>query len=302
MLRSFFLYLSQNSQVQDWLVRLPVSRRWVRRFVAGERLEEALWVAEALQRSGAKAALDFLGENVRSVDEARRAQQAYQAALDEIHRRGLDCNISIKLTQMGLDLSPELCFELVRPIVAQARAYGTDVEFDMESSAYTDATLAIVHRLRDEFERVGVAIQAYLYRSEQDVRALIRRNIKVRLVKGAYREPVSIAFPTKRQVNENFVHLMEILLDSGQYHAIATHDARLIAWAIDSARRKGLSPRAFEFQMLYGIRRDLQERLVREGWTLRVYVPYGTHWYPYFMRRLAERPANVFFLLRHIAR
>ncbi len=302
MLRSFFLYLSRNSQVQDWLVRLPVSRRWVRRFVAGERLEEALRVVEALQRSGAKAALDFLGENVRSVDEARQAQQAYQAALDEIHRRGLDCNISIKLTQMGLDLSPELCLELVRPIVAQAQAYGTDVEFDMESSAYTDATLAIVHRLRDEFERVGVAIQAYLYRSESDVRALIRRGIKVRLVKGAYREPVSIAFPTKRQVNENFVHLMEILLDSGHYHAIATHDARLIARAIDYARRKGLSPKAFEFQMLYGIRRDLQERLVREGWTLRVYVPYGTHWYPYFMRRLAERPANVFFLLRHIAR
>lgn len=302
MLRSFFLYLSRNSQVQDWLVRLPVSRRWVRRFVAGERLEEALRVVEALQRSGAKAALDFLGENVRSVDEARQAQQAYQAALDEIHRRGLDCNISIKLTQMGLDLSPELCLELVRPIVAQAQAYGTDVEFDMESSAYTDATLAIVHRLRDEFERVGVAIQAYLYRSESDVRALIRRDIKVRLVKGAYREPVSIAFPTKRQVNENFVHLMEILLDSGHYHAIATHDARLIARAIDYARRKGLSPKAFEFQMLYGIRRDLQERLVREGWTLRVYVPYGTHWYPYFMRRLAERPANVFFLLRHIAR
>jgi len=302
MLRAFFLYLSRNSQVQDWVVRLPVSRRWVRRFVAGERLEEALRVVEALQKSGAKAALDFLGENVRSAEEARQAQQAYQAALDEIHRRGLDCNISIKLTQMGLDLSPDLCFQLVRPIVAQAQAYGTDVEFDMESSAYTDATLRIVHRLRDEFERVGVAIQAYLYRSEQDVWALIRRGIKVRLVKGAYREPPDIAFPTKRQVDANFVHLMEILLDSGHYHAIATHDARLIARAIDYARRKGLSPRAFEFQMLYGIRRDLQERLVREGWTLRVYVPYGTHWYPYFMRRLAERPANVLFLLRHIAR
>ncbi|GBC85140.1 Proline dehydrogenase 1 [bacterium HR11] len=302
MLRSFFLYLSRNSQVQDWLVRLPMSRQWVRRFVAGERLEDALQVAEALQQAGAKAALDYLGENVHSVEEARQAQQAYRAALDEIHRRGLDCNISIKLTQMGLDLSPELCLELVRPIVAQAQAYGTDVEFDMESSAYTDATLTIVHRLRDEFDRVGVAIQAYLYRSESDVWALIRRGIKVRLVKGAYREPPDIAFPTKRQVNANFVHLMEILLDSGQYHAIATHDARLIAQAIEYARRKGLSPRAFEFQMLYGIRRDLQERLVREGWTLRVYVPYGTHWYPYFMRRLAERPANVFFLLRHIAR
>ncbi len=302
MLRSFFLYLSQNAQVQDWVVRLPVSRRWVRRFVAGERLEDALRVVEALQRSGAKAALDFLGENVDSPEEARQAQQAYQAALDEIHRRSLDCNISIKLTQMGLDLSPELCLQLVRPVVARAQAYGTDVEFDMESSAYTDATLAIVHRLRDEFDRVGVAIQAYLYRSEQDVRDLIRRGIKVRLVKGAYREPPSVAFPTKRQVDENFAHLMEILLDSGQYHAIATHDARLIARAIADARRRGLSPPSFEFQMLYGIRRDLQERLVREGWTLRVYVPYGTHWYPYFMRRLAERPANVFFLIRHLAR
>jgi proline dehydrogenase len=302
MLRSFFLYLSRNPQVQYWVVRLPLSRRWVRRFVAGERLEEALRVVQALQRSGAKAALDFLGEHVHSVEVARQAQQAYQAALDEIYRRGLDCNISIKLTQMGLDLSPELCLELVRPIVAQAHAYATDVEFDMESSAYTDATLAIVHRLRDEFDRVGVAIQAYLYRSEQDVWGLIRRGIKVRLVKGAYREPSGIAFPTKRQVDENFIHLMEILLDSGQYHAIATHDARLIARTIDYARRKGLSPRAFEFQMLYGIRQDLQARLIREGWTLRVYVPYGTHWYPYFMRRLAERPANVWFLLRHLVR
>ncbi|MCS7312495.1 MAG: proline dehydrogenase family protein [Acidobacteria bacterium] len=288
--------------MQDWVVRLPVSRQWVRRFVAGERLEEALRVVATLQRSGAKAALDFLGENVHSAEEARQAQQAYRVALDEIYRLGLDCNISVKLTQMGLALSPELCLELVRPVVAQAQAYGTDVEVDMESSAYTDATLAIVHRLRDEFERVGVAIQAYLYRSESDVWALIQRGIKVRLVKGAYREPPRVAFPTKRQVNENFVHLMEILFDSGQYHAIATHDARLIARALDDARRRGLSPRAFEFQMLYGIRRDLQERLVREGWTLRVYVPYGTHWYPYFMRRLAERPANVLFLLRHIAR
>jgi proline dehydrogenase len=302
MLRSFFLYLSRSPQVQDWVVRLPVSRRWVRRFVAGERLEEALRAVQALQESGAKAVLDFLGENVRSPEVARQAQQAYQEALDAIHRQGLDCSISIKLTQMGLDLSPELCLELVRPIVAQAHRYATDVEFDMESSAYTDATLAIVHRLREEFDRVGVAIQAYLYRSEQDVRGLIQRGIKVRLVKGAYREPSGIAFPTKRQVDENFIHLMEILLDSGQYHAIATHDARLIARTIDYARRKGLSPRAFEFQMLYGIRQDLQARLIREGWTLRVYVPYGTHWYPYFMRRLAERPANVWFLLRHLVR
>jgi proline dehydrogenase len=302
MLRSFFLYLSRSPQVQDWVVRLPVSRRWVRRFVAGERLEEALRAVQVLQESGAKAVLDFLGENVRSPEVARQAQQAYQEALDAIHRQGLDCSISIKLTQMGLDLSPELCLELVRPIVAQAHRYATDVEFDMESSAYTDATLAIVHRLREEFDRVGVAIQAYLYRSEQDVRGLIQRGIKVRLVKGAYREPSGIAFPTKRQVDENFIHLMEILLDSGQYHAIATHDARLIARTIDYARRKGLSPRAFEFQMLYGIRQDLQARLIHEGWTLRVYVPYGTHWYPYFMRRLAERPANVWFLLRHLVR
>lgn len=302
MLRSFFLFLSRQHSMQHWVVRFPITRRMARRFVAGDHLEDGLAAVEAINAMGAKASLDFLGENVRNVDEAREAQQAYFRALDAIAQRRLDSNISLKLTQLGLDVSLELCYRLVRAIAARAHAQGNDVEIDMEASRYTDATLEIVHRLREEFPRVGVAIQAYLYRSERDVRELIQRRVKVRLVKGAYLEPPSIAFPSKRQVNRNFVHLMKILLDSRQYHAIATHDPRIIDQTIAHARERGISPTEFEFQMIYGVRRDLQRRLVQEGWILRVYIPYGTHWYAYFMRRLAERPANVLFLMRHIFR
>ncbi len=300
MMRALFLYLSQQPAWQQRLVGFRPTRRLVRRFIAGETLEEAIAAIRQLQQAGAKASLDMLGENVRSEQEARVAQQAYVQSLQMIHAYGLDSNISIKPTHLGLDIDRALCYDLVESLVERAHALHNMVEIDMESSAYTDATLDLVHRLRDRFERVGVAIQAYLYRSERDVRRLIERGIKVRLVKGAYKEPPSVAFPRKKEVDRNYVHLMKILLDSGQYHAIATHDARIIEEAMAYTRAIGRDPRSFEFQMLYGVRRDLQQRLIREGWILRIYVPYGTHWYPYFMRRLAERPANVLFVLRHL--
>ncbi|GBC85501.1 Proline dehydrogenase 1 [bacterium HR11] len=303
MLRAFFLYLSRVPRMQDRIVRFAPTRRAARRFIAGESLTEALTAIVELNRRGSKASLNFLGENVHTPDEARAAQSEYFRQVEEIHRRDLDSNISVKLTQLGLDLSTDLCFELVRAIVERAQGYGRDVEIDMEGSDYTDRTLEVVHRLRDEFEGVGVAIQAYLYRSERDLRALISRGIKVRLVKGAYREPPDRAFPRKRQVDENYRRLMDILLAEAPRFAIATHDIRMIRHAVEYVRAHGITPpRTFEFQMIYGIRRDLQQKLLEEGWPLRVYVPYGTHWYPYFMRRLAERPANVGFILRHLFR
>jgi len=303
MLRAFFLYLSRVPRMQDRIVRFAPTRRAARRFIAGESLAEALTAVADLNRMGGKASLNFLGENVHTPDEARAAQSEYFRQVEEIHRRGLDSNISVKLTQLGLDLSTDLCFELTRAIVERAQGTGRDVEIDMEGSDYTDRTLEIVHRLRDEFEGVGVAIQAYLYRSEKDLRSLIARGIKVRLVKGAYREPSDRAFPRKRQVDENYRRLMGILLAEAPRFAIATHDIRMIRHAVEYVRTHGIAPpRAFEFQMIYGIRRDLQQKLLQEGWPLRVYVPYGTHWYPYFMRRLAERPANVGFILRHLFR
>jgi proline dehydrogenase len=303
MLRTFFLYLSRVPHMQDRVVRFAPTRRAVRRFIAGESLAEALTAVADLNRRGGRASLNFLGENVRTPEEARVAQAEYFRQVDEIHHRGLDSNISVKLTQLGLDLSTELCFELTREVVERAQHHGRDVEIDMEGSDYTDRTLEIVHRLRDEFDGVGVAIQAYLYRSEKDLRSLIARGIKVRLVKGAYREPPDRAFPRKRQVDENYRRLLDILLAEAPRFAIATHDVRMIQHAIAYIRDHGIAPpRTFEFQMIYGVRRDLQARLLEEGWPLRVYVPYGTHWYPYFMRRLAERPANVGFILRHLFR
>ncbi len=303
MLRAFFLYLSRAPHMQDRILRFAPTRRAARRFVAGESLAEALTVVADLNRRGGKASLNFLGENVHTPDEARAAQSEYFRQVEEVHRRGLDSNISVKLTQLGLDLSTDLCFELTRAIVERAQGHGRDVEIDMEGSDYTDRTLEIVHRLRDEFEGVGVAIQAYLYRSEKDLRSLIARGIKVRLVKGAYREPSDRAFPRKRQVDENYRRLMDVLLAEAPRFAIATHDVRMIRHAVEYVRSYGIAPpRTFEFQMIYGVRRDLQRRLLEDGWPLRVYVPYGTHWYPYFMRRLAERPANVGFILRHLFR
>ena len=280
----------------------PAARRFTQRFVAGTTLEEVLAVCATLQSEGIFTALDHLGENVSSLAEAAGSADAYLAALDAIAARRLPATVSIKVTQFGLDLSEAVCLDNVRRLGARARETGSQVEIDMESSVYTDRTLAIATRVAAEFGGIRCVIQAYLRRSEADIERLNQLGVEVRLCKGAYDESPGVAFPNKADVDRNYLVLMKQLLDQGTYPAIATHDEAIIGETIRYARDKGVGADRFEFQMLYGIRRDLQRRVVAEGYRLRVYVPYGTAWYPYFMRRLAERPANVFFLLRNLLR
>jgi proline dehydrogenase len=300
MLRHFFLFLSHNKPLRSWMEKSPVSKKFTRRFVAGESLEDALAVIRSLEREKIHTTLDHLGENVTSIAEAAESRDAYLDALSRI--ADLPATVSIKLTQFGLDLSPEACLENVRQLTAEAKRAGSRVEIDMESSAYTDRTLAIAEKVHEEFGCNRAVIQAYLFRSAADIDRLNSLRMPVRLCKGAYDEPASVAFPDKRAVDRNYVTLMKTLLDHGTYPAIATHDEMIIGEAFRYARERKITPDRFEFQMLYGIRRDLQKRIVDLGYTLRLYVPYGTAWYPYFMRRLAERPANVFFLVRNLFR
>ena len=246
------------------------------------------------------ASLDLLGENVSDEAGARRAAQNYLSIFERIEREKLDANVSLKLTQLGLDLSDALCQELLEKIVAHATAHGNFVRIDMEGSAYTDRTVEMTKRVRAKYVGVGSVMQAYLYRAEQDVLDLIATGCRLRLCKGAYQEPPDIAFPKKADVDANYVKLMKLLLPSGIYHGIATHDPAMIDATKDFAREKNIGREQFEFQMLYGIRTDLQEQLVRDGYRLRIYIPYGTDWFPYFMRRLAERPANLAFFLRNL--
>lgn len=299
-LRHFFLFLSHNKPLRRWMEQSPLSRKFTRRFVAGETLDDALAVVQALEREKIHTTLDHLGENVTSVAEAAESRDAYMEALARI--ANLPATVSIKLTQFGLDASPEACLENVRQLAAQAQRLGTRVEIDMESSDYTDRTLAIVEKIHAEFACNRAVIQAYLRRSAADIERLNSLKIPVRLCKGAYDEPASVAFPEKRDVDRNYLALMKTLLDHGAYPALATHDEQIVGEAFRYARERKITPDRFEFQMLYGIRRDLQKRIVDLGYTLRLYVPYGTAWYPYFMRRLAERPANVLFLLRNLVR
>lgn len=275
------------------------SRKLTRRFVAGETLEDELAVCAQLQSEGIFSSLDHLGENVTSLDEAAVSRDAYLGALDEIAARKLNSTISVKLTQMGLDFSEEACLENVRALVRRAQPAGTRIEIDMESTAYTDRTLKVVERLAEECGCIRAVIQAYLFRSEADIERMNQMGIPVRLCKGAYHEPHSAAFAEKKDVDRNYLKLMKTLLDHGTYPAIATHDEDIQNEAQRYRRERGIGADKFEFQMLYGIRRDLQRRLVSEGYRVRVYVPYGTAWYPYFMRRLAERPANAAFLIRN---
>ena len=302
MLRGFFLYLSRQRKLERWLMALPGARRLARQFVAGESLQEAVKAVRELGLNGRQATLDHLGENIATPEQARTATEAYREILEEIARQKLDCSISVKLTQLGLDISEDQCRENLRLLVARAAELGNHVRVDMESSAYTDRTLAIIGDLRKTSDAVGAVIQAYLYRSEQDVQRLIEQKTTVRLCKGAYLEPPSLAYPQKADVDANFVRLMQRLLDSGLDHCIATHDARMIETTCRFAEERGIAKDSFEFQMLYGIRRDLQQQVVERGYRLRVYVPFGTEWFPYFMRRLAERPANVLFVLKGMAR
>ncbi len=281
----------------------PLSRPLTSRFVAGQTLADGIGVLKGLAATQVSGTLDFLGENVHSLSEAARSRDCYLSALQEIQRASLPATVSIKLSQFGLDFSQEACLENVAALASVAREMNSRVEVDMESSEYTDRTLQTVFSIQEQFQgNVRAVIQAYLQRSEADIRELNRRCIPVRLCKGAYREPASVAFARKQDVDSNYGKLMKLLLDEGTYPAIASHDEKIVGEALRYVREKGLAPDRFEFQMLYGIRRDLQNEVTRQGYRLRLYVPYGEAWYPYFMRRLAERPANVLFLAKNLLR
>jgi proline dehydrogenase len=302
LLRVLFIWASRRRRLAGVAARMPLSRRIVARFVAGDTLPEALEACARLKAAGMHTTLDVLGESVGSAEAAQAAADRYLELLEALAARGLDGNVSLKLSQMGMNVDPALCRENLALVAAKAAAVGAFVRVDMEDHTRTDTTLAIVREQRAFTPEVGTVIQSYLRRSAADVDRLIAEGTRVRLCKGAYDEPASVAFAGKAEVDASFRSLMERLLRTGSYPALATHDPRLIAAACDLARREGIAPSRFEFQMLYGIRRDLQADLVRDGWTVRVYVPFGREWYPYFMRRLAERPANVVFLLKAVLR
>ena len=300
MMRAVFLYLSRRPALRRWMETWPPSHKVTRRFVAGDTLEEALAVCQRLQGERVFSTLDHLGENVRTLEEASASCDAYVSALEQIGARGLSSTIAIKLTQFGLDLSEEACLENVRRLEAKAKTAASRVEIDMESSAYTERTLALAIQAGSECGCVRVCVQAYLHRSAADIERLNAAAVPVRLVKGAYREPPSVAIPRKQDVDDNYITLMKNLLDHGVYPAIATHDAKIVQEAVEYVQGRGIRQDSFEFQMLYGIRRDLQRKLIAQGYRLRLYVPYGTDWYPYFMRRLAERPANLWFVVKNL--
>jgi proline dehydrogenase len=302
MLRSALLKLSENKKFGTWVTSNGTTRRMARRFVAGETLAEAVAAARRCSDAGMAASLDYLGENVASISDAQRSRDAYLEIFEAIWREKLQANVSCKLTQLGLDINKEFCTGLVLSIVERAAGFDNFLRIDMEGSAYTQHTVDIVKSVRSRNPAVGTVMQSYLYRSEKDIGELLACGCRIRLVKGAYKEPQEVAYPRKADVDANFIRLMQILLSSGFYHAIATHDPRMIAATIHYAAAKGISKDDFEFQMLYGVRTYLQRRLVKDGYQVRIYIPFGNDWFPYFMRRLAERPANVGFILRNLFR
>lgn len=304
MFRTGLLWLSEQPRIFRFIRGNGLARRLASRFVAGETVDSGVAALGALNATGIRASLDLLGESVRSAVEAHAARDTYLETLDRIKAAGADANVSLKLTQMGLDIAEQLCVENVRAIVARARSHHSFVRIDMEQSDYTERTLRLFKDVfHPEFgNAVGVVLQSYLRRTDQDVEQMIALGARVRLCKGAYQEPATVAFPDKRDVDATYVRCMERLLLLGTYPGIATHDARIIAHAKTFAHDQGIPPARFEFQMLYGVRRDLQQGLRRQGYNVRVYVPFGTQWYPYLMRRLAERPANVAFLLGNVLR
>jgi proline dehydrogenase len=304
MLRSTLLYLSNQQRVFNFVRGNPLARRFASRFVAGESLDTALAAVRDANSRGMSATLDLLGESVTNDTEARQARDEYLLMLEQIHERRLDANVSVKLTAMGLDISEDLCVAIMHDVVARAQGLGNFVRIDMEGSAYTEATLRIFEdRLYPAYkEHVGIVLQSYLYRTFADVERAIELKCRVRLCKGAYNEPASVAYPEKKDVDANYVRCMHALMLQGNYPGLATHDPRVISEARRFAQEHAIPPDRFEFQMLYGVRRDLQEQIVREGYRMRVYIPYGTQWYPYLMRRLAERPSNVAFLTGNMVR
>jgi proline dehydrogenase len=300
--RGFLLFLSHQARLRRWMETSAIARRLSSRFVAGETLDDALAVARTMNAAGLSVTLDHLGENVTSLAEAAASRDEYIHALEAIRAANLNANVSIKLTQFGIDLDEEACRDNAGQLVSVAARLDNFVRIDMESSAYTTRTLKLVSELHARHGAAGAVIQACLYRSEKDIQSLCREGIRVRLCKGAYLEPPSVAYESKADVDRNYIHLMRMLLDSGNYPAIATHDEAMLAEAERLVAERQISNSSFEFQMLYGIRRDLQSRLVSKGYRVRVYIPYGKAWYPYFMRRLAERPANLVFLLKNLMR
>jgi proline dehydrogenase len=302
MLRSTLLRLSESKGFADWVTSNGTTRRMARRFVAGETLDEAIAAARESNNAGMFASLDYLGENVTTTADAQHSRDAYLEIFERIAKERLHANVSCKLTQLGLDLNVDFCQGLVMSIVEFAAHYDNFLRVDMEGSLYTQRTIYLVKNVRVRNPAVGTVIQSYLYRSETDVADLLAYGCRIRLCKGAYQEAPEVAYPEKADVDNNYIHLMQTLLSSGFYHGIATHDPRMIAATIRHAAAKQISKDDFEFQMLYGVRTDLQRRLVRDGYRVRVYIPYGNDWFPYFMRRLAERPANVGFLVRNFFR
>jgi len=300
--RSALIYLSRQEGLKDFAARFSLFRKLTTRFIAGDDIDEAVAAIREINAQGCSASFDHLNESVSGIAEAEAEVKEYLDVLAHIDETGINSNVSIKLSQFGLQIDPELAYRNARLVVEDASRRGNFVRVDMEGSNDTQATIDIFKRLRGEFglNDVGIVLQSYLYRTMDDARDLLKIPARIRLCKGAYNEPPEVAYPEKQKVDENYVQVMQLLLSSGIYHGIATHDPKMIDATKDFAQREGVSKDAFEFQMLYGIRRDLQEQLARDGYGMRVYVPYGKHWYPYFMRRLAERPANIWFVLKNL--
>jgi len=306
-LRALFISLSESRSLRSVAEKSAIGQRLSSRFVAGTQVADAIRVASELNKKGITVSVDNLGENVTNVEEARASAELYHQLLDQIAANKLEANVSLKLTHMGLDVDEQLARDLVTGLVQQAASLSPPnfIRVDMEGSPYTQRTLDFVHelhRMPGHAGRVGTVIQSYMLRAEADVEKLLSDRIRIRLCKGAYKEPPEIAFQKKADVDANYIKLMKMLLKSGVYHGLATHDENIINETKAFATRENIPRDAFEFQMLHGIRRDLQQGLVRDGWRMRVYIPFGTEWYPYFMRRLAERPANVFFIVKNMLR
>ena len=302
MLRKTLLYLSGQPRIFRFVRNNRLAKGFASRFVAGETVDDAIPAVKALNERGITASLDLLGESVHTVEEARAAALEYVKLLERIEAEGLDANVSLKLTAMGLDVSEEICLENVQMVLAKANEYGSFVRLDMESSEYTQRTLDLFEQhLYPAYPRnVGVVLQSMLRRTQDDIELAIRLQARVRICKGAYREPASVAYPDKADVDSSYLRAMRRLMSEGSYPGLATHDEKIIAEAKRYAAEEGISTDRYEFQMLYGVRRDLQDQLVRDGYRLRVYVPFGTQWYPYLMRRLAERPANLWFITGNV--
>jgi len=300
--RSALLYLSRQEGLKDFATSFRPFKKLTTRFVAGETIEEVIGYIRQINAEGCTASFDHLNESVTSEEEAEREVAEYLRILARIEQTGIKSNVSIKLTQFGLGLDPEIGYRNARRVVEDAHRRGNFVRVDMEDSVVTQVTIDIFKRLRAEFglDEVGIVLQSYLRRTFADAQELVKLPARIRICKGAYNEPPEVAFPDKKDVDNNYIRVMQLLLSSGVYHGIATHDPKMIDATIDFASREGIGKEKFEFQMLYGIRRDLQRQLARDGYNMRIYVPYGKHWYPYFMRRLAERPANIWFVMKNL--